>query len=272
VKTLLSALTAIVLLCAGMAAQTVVVLPPPERAVASLWYRGMPAGTPRQADLDAISAAGFGAVTWPLMQTTNVGELRRMAERASLKVVLRVEPDPLTVESAMKTETYVDVVIPRTVITLMPALVWRAVAHGAKVVSFDAGVTEGTGLVDRRQQAPAWVGPASAVARQLTINATMVDTLTRGPAIRMEPPVEGLDVSLLNAPRSWVLIATNTRAAGTPPTDTYAIMPVGVPPAEWLNLFDGSTIGMTSRPTGARWHVILGPGDARLYVIDKQQK
>ncbi len=271
-KTVLASLAASVLLCVMAVAQTVVVLPPPERTVASFWYRGMPAGTPRQADLDAISAAGFGGVTWPLMQTTHVAELRRMAERAGLKVLVRLEPEPLTIASAFRTETYVDVVIPSTAVTLMPALVWRAVAHGAKVVSFDPGVTEGTGLVGRRQQTPAWVGPASAVARQLTINATMVDTLTRGPAIRMELPVEGLDVSLLNAPRSWVLIATNTRAAGTPPTDTYAIMPVGVPPAEWLNLFDGSTIGMTSRPTGARWHVILGPGDARLYVIDKQQK
>ena len=73
-------------------------------------------------------------------------------------------------------------------------------------------------------------------------------------------------------PSRGIATATNTAAAGAAPADTYAFMPPGVPSAEWLNLFDGSTIGMSSRPTGARWHVVLGAGDARVYVIDKNQK
>jgi hypothetical protein len=66
-----------------------------------------------------------------------------------------------------------------------------------------------------------------------------------------------------------VLIATNTAAVGTPPADTYVFLPQGVPPAEWLNLFDGSTISMLRQPTGPRWHIVLGPGDVRVYAIGK---
>ncbi|MEO6436747.1 MAG: hypothetical protein ABIP55_13440, partial [Tepidisphaeraceae bacterium] len=49
------------------------------RTRASLWYRGMPAGEPRQADIDAISAAGFSAVTWPTLFVKGALDLRRMA-------------------------------------------------------------------------------------------------------------------------------------------------------------------------------------------------
>ena len=237
--------------------------------MASLWYRGLPAGVPRQVDLDAISETGFTAVTWPLQHGSGALELRRMADRASLKVVIRSESVALTPITALKPDTRVDIAVTRTPVALFPALAWRAIAHGARVVSFDAGAAEGTGLRTAGSKAPAWVAAASAAARQIAINATLVDTLSASPAVRVDPPVEDLDVALIEAPRSWVLVATNTAAAGAAPADTYAFMPPGVPPAEWLNLFDGSTIGMSSRPTGARWHVVLGPGDARVYVIDK---
>ena len=49
----------------------------------------------------------------------------------------------------------------------------------------------------------------------------------------------------------------------------YVFLPTGVPSAEWLNLFDGMTISMLRQPTGARWHIVLGPGDVRLYAIGK---
>ena len=238
----------------GMAASQITLQP---RTVASLWYRGLPAGVPRQVDLDAIRDAGFTAVTWPLQHVNGALDLRRMADRASLKVVIRTEPTPLTPASALSPDTHVDIDVTRTPVALLPALVWRAVAHGARVVSFDAGLSGQTGAA------------VSAVARQIAINATLVDTLSAGPAVRVDPPVKNLDVALLEAPRSWVLVATNTAAAGTAPADTYAFLPPGVPSAEWLNLFDGSTIGMSSRPTGARWHIVLGAGDARVYVIDR---
>jgi hypothetical protein len=241
------------------------------RTVASVWYRGMPAGVPRQVDLDTIGAAGFSAVTWPLLHVTGAPELRRMADKAGLQVVIRTEPVPLTVESALSENTHVDFLVPRTPVPLYPALMWRAVAHGARVVSFDAGLAEGTGLLNESGRTPSWVAPVSAVARQLVLNATMVDTLTKGPAVKIDPQTPALDVKLLDARRSWVLIATNVSASDAPPADTYVFLPRRVPPAEWLNLFDGSTISMLRRPTDVRWHVVLGPGDVRIYVINKTE-
>ena len=100
------------------------------RTRASLWYRGTPAGQPRQADLDAISAAGFSAVTWPTLFVSRARDLRQMADRAGLEVVIRTESVPLTPETAMAGEPYVDIVVPRTPARLFPALLWRSVAHG----------------------------------------------------------------------------------------------------------------------------------------------
>jgi len=254
---------------AGLVAVATVTTALQTRTRASIWYRGTPAGVPRQVDLDAISAAGFSAVTWPTLYVTQALELRRMAERAGLEVVIRTEPVPLTPESALAADPYVDIFVSRTPARLFPSLLWRAIAHGARIVSFDSGASEGTGLTDSKGQPPAWAVGASAVARQLATNAVMVDTFTKGPRVRVEPPVAGLDVVLVDAGRSWVLIATSTAASGTPPADTYAYLPAGVPSAEWLNLFDGSTIAMLRQSTGPRWHVVLGPGDVRLYAIGK---
>ena len=239
------------------------------RTRASLWYRGMPAGEPRQVDLDAISAAGFSAVTWPTLFVKRALDLRRMAERAGLEVVIRTEPVPVTPESAMAGEAYVDIDVVRTPARLFPSLLWRSVAHGARIISFDSGAKEGTGLMDPEGKPAPWMGAASGVAHQLAVNAVMVDTLTAGPAAKTDPAVPGLDVVLMDAVRSWVIIATNTAAPGTPPADTYVFLPRGVPPAEWLNLFDGSTISMLRQPNGPRWHVVLGPGDVRVYAIGK---
>lgn len=236
---------------------------------ASLWYRGMPAGEPRQVDLDAISAAGFTAVTWPTLFVSRVLDLRRMADRAGLDVVIRTEPVSVTPESALAGDPYADILVSRTPVGLFPSLVWRSVAHGARVVSFDAGVIEGSGLRDQSGRPAPWAGAASAVARQLAVNAVMVDTFTQGPDVKIDPIVPGLDVVLVDAGRSWVLIATNTAKPGMPPADTYAFLPKGVPPAEWLNIFDGTTISMLRQPTGARWHIVLGPGDVRVYAIGK---
>ncbi len=239
------------------------------RTLASVWYRGKPAGVPRQVDIDAIAAAGFSAVTWPMLQVSGATDLRRMADAAGLQVVIRTEPVPLSTESALRPDTHVDILVPQTPVPQYPALMWRAVAHGAKVISFDAGAAEGNALLDSTGRPASWVEPVSAVARQLVRNATMIDLLTAGPAVRVDPEAPSLDVRLLDARRSWVLIATNVSPAGTPPIDTYAFFPRPVPPAEWLNLFDGSTISMLRRPTDVRWHVVLGPGDVRVYVIGK---
>jgi len=267
-------IAAVALVAAVVAASPVSTMPAPAAAMqtrtrASIWYRGLPAGVPRQIDIDAIAAAGFSAVTWPTLHVSRALDLRRMADRAGLQVVIRTESVPLTAEAALAGDTHADIQVLRTPVRLFSSLLWRAVAHGTRVVSFDAGLAEGSGLVDQSGQVPAWVGAASGVARQLAVNATMVDTFMTGPRVTMDPPVPALDVMLIDAARSWVLIATNTAEPGTPPADTFVFLPRGVPPAEWLNLFDGSTISMLRQPTGARWHVVLGPGDVRVYVIGK---
>ena len=192
-----------------------------------------------------------------------------MAERSGLEVVTRIEAVPVTPDSALAGESYVDILIPQTAPRLYPSLLWRAVAHGTRIVSFDPGVKEGTGLQDSAGKPSMWVPSVSALAHQLSVNAVMVDTFKQGPAVKVDPVVAGLDVVLIDAGRSWVVIATNTADAGNPPADTHAFLPKGVPPAEWLNLFDGTTIAMLRQATGPRWHVILGPGDVRVYAIGK---
>ncbi|NQW03184.1 MAG: hypothetical protein HQ485_04070 [Acidobacteria bacterium] len=249
-----------------------VLIRPSTKTQVSLWYRGLPARVPRQVDLDAIRDAGFTAVTWPLQHVDGALELRRMAGRARLQVVIRSEPVALTAASALQKSTHVDILIPQTPLRLLPVLMWRAVAHGARVVSFDAGLTQGTGLRDDAGNTPSWVAPVTAVAHQLFLNRTMVDMLTTEPGVEVEPALPRLDVALLDAGRSWVLIATNVSEPGVPPADAYAFLPHHVPPAEWLNLFDGSTIGMLRQPSAVRWHVVLGPGDVRLYAISKIEK
>lgn len=267
-------IAAVVLVAVVVAAPPASTSPAPATAMqtrtrASIWYRGLPAGVPRQIDLDAIAAAGFSAVTWPTLHVSRALDLRRMADRAGLQVVIRTESVPLTAESALAGNTHADIQVSRTPVRLYSALLWRSVAHGARVVSFDAGLPEGSGLQDQPGQTPAWVSAASGVARQLAVNATMVDTFMAGPKVTVDPPVPTLDVALIDAARSWVIIATNTAEPGPPPADTFVYLPRGVPPAEWLNLFDGSTISMLRQPTGVRWHVVLGPGDVRVYVIGK---
>jgi hypothetical protein len=239
------------------------------RTRASLWYRGVPAGVPRHEDLHAIKAAGFTAVTWPMAHARSTRELAIMTENAGLEMVIRPDGPSLTAESALVGNTYADLLAPKTEPRLYPSIVWRAIAHGSRVISFDAGVKEGTGLTDPSGKPPAWLAAASTVARQVASHAVMVDTFTQGPPLKVDPQVAGLDVALIDAGRSWVLIATNTAAPGSRPADTFVYLPKGVPPAEWLNLFDGTTIAMLRQPAGPRWHILLGPGDLRIYAIGK---
>lgn len=239
------------------------------QVLASVWYRGLPSGVPRYVDLEAIRANGFNAVTWPLQHVNGAMELRRMASSLGLAVVVRSESVPLTFALAVQGEQKVDLLVTRTRPAEWTALAWRAVAHGARVVSFDAGLAEGTGLWDERGT-PDWVPIASSLGRQLTANSTLVASLRRGPPVTIETPDEALDLSLLENARSWVIIVTNASTTMGRLVDTTAVFPPAVPAAEWLNLFDGSMMSMLYRPTGSRWRVRLGPGEARVFVIDKR--
>jgi hypothetical protein len=239
------------------------------QVLSSVWYRGMPSGVPRYADLEAIKANGFNAVTWPLQHVNGAEEIQRMASRLGLTVVVRSESVPLTLALATQGESKVDVWITRTPRSEWTSLVWRAVAHGARVVSFDAGLPTGTGMWDESGPLD-WVPLASALGRQLTTNGSLLNSLKRGPAVLIDPPDAFLDLSLLENTRSWVIIATNASSTTGRTVDTYAVFPATVPAAEWLGLFDGNMMSMLYRAAGSRWHVRLGPGEAKVFVIDKR--
>lgn len=234
----------------------------------SVWYRGMPEGVPRLVDLEVIRAQGFTAVTWPLQQVEGALELRRMAATAGLAVVIKSEPEPATFDALTPVDGRTDISVTTTTPEQWTALVWRAVARGARVVSFDPGERGG---VWGAPGTPSWVPIAGGIARQVGQHGTLLATLSRGPDVTMEPAVGGLEVRLLENARSWVIVATHRETTVGAIADTYATFPPGVPAAEWLNLFDGSIIAMAYRPTGSRWHVRLGPGEARVFVIDKNR-
>ena len=235
--------------------------------VVAVWYRGTPAGTPRQDDLAAIRAQGFTGVTWPADQRARVEELRRMAGNVGLDVLLRPAAVPLTASSALKPGDRVDIVVSRVAIEKIPAVVWRAVAHGARAIAFDSESTSGTGLTDATGRPLPWVAPASAIARQLTFNARLFLDTRAGPRVAIQSPASpDVDVVLLETSRAWMLIATNTSAARV---STVAELPAAVPPALWTSLLDGSGLSMLSRPSGPRWTFELAAGEAAIWVIDK---
>lgn len=240
-----------------------------QQVLASVWYRGLPSGVPRQVDLEAIRDNGFNAVTWPLQHVSGAEQLQRMAARVGLAVVVRSESVPLSFENVTQGEAKVDLWVQRTPRAQWPALVWRAVAHGARVVSFDAGRADGTGIWDE-QGTRDWVAIAAALGRQLTGNAGLLNTLSRGPAVSVDPPHARIDLSLLENRRSWVIIATSSATETGDVAETQATFPAAVPAAEWLNLFDGSMMSMLYRPAGSVWRVRLGPGEAKVFVIDKR--
>jgi hypothetical protein len=254
------------LLIAALVAAQVAESSPAEPVVA-VWYRGTPAGTPRQDDLAAIRAQGFTGVTWPAGQTSRVDELRRIAGSLGLAVTVQAAPVPLTAASALRPTDRVDVDVTRLAADGIPALVWRAVGHGARTIAFDSGSQAGAPLTDATGRPLPWVGAASAIARQLTFNARLFLDARAGPRIAIQPPAPaGVDVVLLETGRAWMLIATNTSNARA---TTVAELPAAVPPALWTSLLDGSGLSMLSRPSGPRWTFELAAGEAAIWVIDK---
>lgn len=234
--------------------------------VVSVWYRGSPAGTPRRQDLEAIRAAGFAGVTWPSRQTAGTADTARMAAEVGLQMTLRIDPVPLTAASALAPGEAVDVVTnarPEE----FAALVWRAVAHGAGVVSFDPGVASGAGLEASAGQARPWVASAAGIAAQLAARAQLVAEWRPVGRVVLEPPVPAaLDLQLLEDARSWILVVTNTSRARV---RAVAHLPAGVPAALWVNLLDGSMLSMVNLPAGPRWSLDVEPGAARVYVVNK---
>jgi hypothetical protein len=188
------------------------------------------------------------------------------AMAAGLAVVVRDGPAPLGRSPAETMDVPAGALPPEDI----PAIVWRAIAHGAREIAFDPERRDGTGLTDARGRTAGWIGPALTVARQLRFNARLFEALQPGPAVRVAVPApRGFDVVLLQDARSWVLAATNTAAR---PVRAVVDLPAPVPPAMWVNLLDGTAMSMLGRPAGPRWTVTLERGGARFDVIDKAPK
>ena len=238
----------------------------PPKPVVSIWYRGTPAGTPKFDDLVAIAAAGFTSVTWPATHIGAVPELQRLARDAGLDVDVVATPRPLTAASAAPAQR-VDIATTGLDAAVLPALVWRAVARGARFVAFDGGTAAGPGLTDAKGGTPAWVWPALSMSRVFKGSGELLSQLR--PAVTAPTMISGatrsVHVALLDTPRAWVAIATNLGAA---PVRAMVRLPKGVPYATWVNLMDGEAVAMFDESAGPRWDLRLAAGEARVVVID----
>jgi hypothetical protein len=238
--------------------------------IVSVWYRGTPAGTPRQSDLGAIRALGFNGVTWPKSAAAAGAELQRLAGLVGLSAEIADAPAPATPESTLKPGARVDLLVGGRDSVNIPALSWRAVAHGARTIAFDGGSATGAGLDDKDGSLKPWARSAVAIARQLTNNSRLVSILKPGPGVVLSPPnAPALDAVLLDGQRSWVVVATNTSASTL---TSSARLPAGAPYAMWVSWADGATLAMIDEPAGPRWNFEIGPGAARVYLIDKVLK
>jgi len=239
--------------------------------VVSVWYRGNPAGTPRQSDLGAIRALGFTGVTWPRASAAGVDELIRLAGLVGLKVLIADGPPaPIDGRSALRPPNRVDIAVASATPGVISALAWRAVAHGARVIAFDGGTRIGAGLEQPDSSLKPWARAAINVSRQLSANANLANAMRPGPGLIFTPaPPPGFDVVLLDADRSWVIVATNTSGSAI---SSRVRLPAGTPYALWVSWLEGSPLAMISEPAGPRWMLRMEPRSAQVYIIDKIMK
>lgn len=252
-----------VLLSLGQAAMT----PSP---IVSVIYRGQPVTEPRADDLAAIRAEGFTAITWPFTSLQGVTAVSRLAHDAGLSVILIPGSPSLTPESARRGDQRVEVKAGAMPAAELPPAIWRSIAHGTRTISFDPGISAGASLVDSQGKRPAWLPAATSIARQLEINGALFAACKPGPPLSLDSPRQApLDVVLLDAGRSWVIVATNTSR-----DRLHAVVhfPTGVPYGLWLNLLSGSTMAMLNQADGPKWIFDLEGWGVRVYVIDKTLK
>jgi len=238
--------------------------------IVGVWYRGTPAGTPKPEDLAVIRALGFGGVTWPASQSKGIDALKTMAVAVGLQVTIAGAPRPITPASLLQPSDRLDLIVTPEDAGGLTALAWRAVAHGARTLAFDSGSAQGAGLENVDRSLKPWVRAAIDVARQFSVNARLVNALRPGPGVVVTPDLTPtLDVVMLDADRSWVLIATNTSAD---PIAATVRLPAGAPYAIWLDLLDATTLAMNGEAAGPRWNLKMPPRSARVYIIDKVMK
>lgn len=243
---------------------------PPASPSVGVWYRGQPPGTPQRDDLAVMKALDFSSLTWPSDSTEHLDELRRLAQASGLAVVTRDRPVPLTPALALSPGEYVDVPVSKIPAASIASLVWRAVAHGARIVSFDPGNAAGSGLGNVNGEAPAWLPPAKGLSRQISFNTSLIAALRPGPAVTIDAPKPpDLDVVLLEVERSWLIAATSTSAT---PMKATVHLSAAVPYALWVSMLDGSNMSMLSGADGPTWMLDFPPYGVAVYVIDKKLK
>ena len=196
----------------------------------------------------------------------------------------RPRTQPLDAAAALTPPAHVDIIVTPENAGIIAPLAWRAVAHGARAIAFDAGSPQGAGLNEQDGSLKPWVRDAIGVARQLTANARLVEVLAPGPGVivartggrrqaRSRPrdgtPRRALDVVLLDGERSWVLVATNLSNA---PVQATVRLPAGAPYAIWVSWIDGSTLAMAGELAGPRWTLQMDANSVRVYLIDKATK
>ncbi len=255
---------------AAFAAALLLTLPDASLAEApavTVWYRGTPAGVPRQDDLALIRSLGFTAISWPAANVAALPALRRFAKTVGLQIVTEPDgaavPETAVVRLADRVRIHVERVGP----TDLPALAWRAVATGSRLISFDAGQAEGHGLANPSGQERPWVRPAVEFARQVSVNAPLLESMTPGPAVTtIKGGGQDTTVALFATSRIWVLIAAN---AGREDREVDVRFPPEVPYALWTSLLDGATMSMLADPAGPRWTMQLAPGSASVHFADR---
>ncbi len=238
-----------------------------EAPVVTVWYRGTPAGVPRQDDLALIRSLGFAAVSWPTANAASLPALRRFAKTVGLQVVTEPDGPAVTGAAVVRLADRVRLRVERARPADVPALAWHALATGSRLISFDAGQSEGHGLADATGQERPWVRPAVEFARQVSVNAPLFEGMTPGPAATVvKGGAQTTTVALFGASRIWVLIAAN---AGRDRRELEVRFPPEVPYALWTSLLDGETMSMLADPAGPRWAVQLAGGAAAVYFADR---
>jgi hypothetical protein len=238
-------------------------------ASVSIWYRGQPTGTPRADELAVIRALGFSGVTWPAELERGRPALEALAATAGLQVTTADASLPLRPGVSFD-KPRLDLRITAANRDAVAAIVWRAVAHGTRTVAFDAGSPAGHGLERPDGSLHSWVRSALDVARQFAANDRLFASLQPGPGVTLTPAaLAGVDITMLDAGRAWLVIATNSSPAER---RGRARLPSGVPYAIWVEMLDGSTLAMVGEPAGPLWPFTLPPRSARLYLTDKKQK
>ena len=242
--------------------------------VVSLWYRGVPAGTPRIDDLIVIHGAGLPSITWPQNQTAHLMELRSLALKAGLDVIVRTaQPFTVTTASppvriAQPEEIDLSMSVTQTRAAQMPAIIWNEIAHGARVVSLDpqppAGFVRWTDDAGLR----AWGRAAGVVGKDVSRLGSLIASFKPGPKVIFESALPAsVDFAFLDAGRSWAIVATNRSAIKQ---SVKVHLPKDVAAAEWMNLLTSTVVAMVAKTDGPRWTCALEPWQAKVLVIDKR--